>query len=366
MRAVADETRELILDPSRDGGGFEVLWVTDLMYDGDRRLKDAPIQDPGFLWDRSRFVAGSGSVEIVWADDFGSSMIPRQIGDWFSPYGAELQVDVLIRAGRYEDRIPMGRFMIDSVPDAADRRTLFQGARIAAGESFGLELVDRLAKVNRDEFRVPTSAASTSAWAEIQSITGLPVLRNVSDAAVPASLTYEGDKSTIVNQLFDLLGAWPQLTPDGTLTALTKAWGDPVDEIRGVVSAPVRMSHTATYNVVVVEGKAPDGSPIYATAEVTEGFLRVRNVDGSASPFGSKVYRYASQFLTTFEQCAAYASELLQRVAKRRGVTRTVVEPFNPLRETGDVLIFDGGLVRVSRISHGRASTTLEVEVPDE
>ncbi len=365
MRDVSDETRQLILDPASGGGGFDAVWVADLMYDGDRRLQNIPISGPSFSWDRSRFVEGSGSLNVVWSDDFGGSMIPRQIGDWFSPFGAELQIDMLIRAGRYQDRIPMSRFVINSVPDADDRRMLFQGVPITPGEVFGLELVDRLEKVNRDEFRFPTRPSTTSAWAEIQSITGFPILRNVEDASVPSTVAYEGGKTQVINQLFDLLGAWPQLTPDGTLTALPKAWGEPVDEIRGRVSAPIRMESEKTYNAVVVEGKNSEGDPIFAVADVTEGFLRVRNLDGGVSPFGSKVYRYASQYLDTYDKCAAYAAELLPRVSRVRGVTRNVVEPLNPLREIGDVLRFDGGVVRVDQIRHRQATTELVVEVPE-
>lgn len=367
MKTVSNETRDLILETAGpSGGGFQAVWVADLMYDGERRIQGLKIEAPELTWDQSRFVVGSGSVRVVWADDFGSSMIPRQIGDWFSPFGSELQVDMIVSAGpQFRERIPMGRFVIESVPEAEDRRMLFQGARVTPGESFALNLADRLMKVNRDEFLFPTKAQSTSAWEEAQAITGFPVIRNVPDATVPGSVAYEGEKPKILNQLFDLVGAWPHLTADGVLTALPKAWGDPVGVIRGVVSAPVSMDAEQTYNVVVVEGKSPSGDPIYATADVTEGFLRVRNADGGVSPFGQKPYRYASEFLSTYEQVAAYAVELLGRVSRVRGVTRTVVEPLNPLREVGDVLSFEGGVVRVRQIAHRGAETHLVVEVRD-
>lgn len=366
MKAAQDITRQLVEDLADDrGGGFQAVWRADLMYDGERRLQGLQIEEPELTWDASRFVVGSGSIQVVWSDDFGGSMIPRQIGDWFSPFGAELQIDVMISAGQYQDRIPMGRFVIDSVPEAEDRRMLFEGRPITPGERFTLQLADRLMKVNRDEFRFPTRAQSTSAWGEIQSITRFPIIRSLDDVDVPGSIAYEGAKATVLNRLFDLMGAWPHLTPDGVLTGLPKAWGDPVDAIRGVVSAPVSMTSSETYNVVVVEGKSDNGDPIYATADIVDGFLRVRNRNGGVSPFGEKPYRYASEFLTTYTQCGAYAATLLERVARVRGVTRNVVEPFNPLREIGDVLAFDGGVVRVQQIAHRGAQTQLVVEVPD-
>jgi hypothetical protein len=335
------------------------------MYDNERRVQDLPVTDPSVQWDGSSFVQGSGSVRVVWADEYGKSMIPRQVGDLFSPFGAELQVDVLVSAGTFRERIPMGRFVIDEPTDAVEARMWFMGREIHPGEAFTLRLKDRLKKVEQDEFPFPTAPRSASAWGEVQAITGFPIVRTVPDATVTSAVAYEGEKRNTLNKLFDLMGAWPQLDPAGVLVGLPKAWGAPVGEIRGVVSAPVKMSAEQTYNMVVVEGKSSDGDPIYATADVTEGFLRVRNGDGSVSPFGQKPYRYASEFLTTFEQCAQYARELLARVSRVRGVTRDVVEPFNPLREVGDVLVFEGGLVRVQKVSHVGAETRLVVEVPD-
>lgn len=366
MRSVSDDTRALIEALASDrGGGLQARWVADLMYDGDRRLQDLQIEAPNITWDATRFVVASGSIRVVWADAFGSSMIPTQIGDWFSPFGGELQLDLIISAGQFSERIPQGRFIIEGVPDAEDRRMLFQDRWVNPGQVFTLDIADRLAKVKRDEFRYPTRATSNSAWQEIQSITGFPIIRSTPDATVPASIAYEGEKDTILNKLFDLMESWPYLSTDGNLTALPKAWGPPVDKIRGVVSKPISMSAETTYNVVVVEGKDPNGDPIYASVEVADGFLRVRNADGGASPFGQKVYRYASEFLTTYPQCLNYANTLLARVSRLRGVVRRVVEPFNPLRELGDVLELDGGLVRIREISHDGPRTNLVVEVPD-
>lgn len=368
MRDVQDATRQLFADLAEGRGGFDAVWSADLMYDGERRLSNVAIGEPDLSWDLGRFVVASGSVPLVWSDVFGSSMIPRRIGDWFSPFGAELQIDVVISAGKYQDRIPMGRFIIDAVPDAEDRRMLFDGQPFTAGESFKLEVSDRLTKVARDEFRVPTRATSTSAWQEVQALTGFPILKSVPDAVVPSGMAYEGAKEPIVNKVFDLMNAWPHLTPDGVLTALSKAWGDPVDTIRGRVSSPISMTADNTYNSVVVEGKGDDGEPIFAFAEIVEGILRVVNPGGGVSPFGSRTFRYASEFLRTYDQCANYARTLLQRVSKLRGVRRTIVEPFNLLREVGDVVIdaSDGATGRITQVKHRGAETTSVLDIPDE
>jgi hypothetical protein len=360
MRDASQTVRELI-----EGGVPQVTWVADLMYDRERRLANVPITFPELSWDAGQFVAGSGSVRVMWADDFGTSMVPKVLGDWFSPFGAELQVDVILGAGVFTERVSVGRFVIEQVPDTQERAILFEGRPIHPGESFGLNVKDPLMRVLRDEFPFPTSPRSTSVWAEIQSVSGLPVVRSVPDATVPAGIAYEGDKASVVSQLFDVLDAWPQVDSSGSLTARLKEWGPVVDRVRGVVDAPVSMDSSKTYNRVVVEGKAPDGAPLFGVADVTSGFLRVRNSDGTASPFGVSVYRRASDFLVTQQQVDRYAQSLLDRVSRVRGVTREIVEPLNPLRELGDVLEFDGGVVRVASIRHDASTTRLVVEVPD-
>lgn len=361
MRDVSASARELIRD-----GGFDATWVADLMYDGERRLSNVPIGNPRLSWDAGQFVAGSGTVDVVWSDDHARSMIPREVGDWFAPFGAELQVDCIVGAGVFAERVPAGRFVIAKAPGAEDASMPFQGRRITAGEVFPLQLKDPLVRVVRDEFPFPTRAESRSVWGEIQSITGFPVVRNLPDADVPAGLTYEGDKSAVLSKLFDAIGAWPMVDASGVLTARSKEWGALVDRVAGVVSAPVSLDAEKTYNRVVVEGKSSAGDPIYGMAEVTEGPLRVRNADGSASPFGVATYRYASELLTSKAACDRYARELLPRVSRVRGVSRTVTERLNPLRELGDVLELDGGRVRVQSVEHDGAFTRMVVEVPDE
>ncbi|WP_323986194.1 hypothetical protein [Microbacterium plantarum] len=311
-------------------------------------------------------MAGSGSVSIVWSDDHASSMLPRQIGDWFSPFGSELQVDVIVRAGRFSERIPQGRFVIESVPEANRTDSAFGVRKITAGEVFKVELRDPLVRVARDEFSFPTAPSSTSAWGEIQATTGFPVVRNMPDVVVPGSVSYADEKSGVLNKLFDLLGAWPHVDAAGALTARPKAWPAPMGVVTGVVSAPISMRSEKTYNRVVVEGKSPEGLPLYGVADVREGFLRVANADGSASPFGVAVYRYASDFLQFQGQVNAEARALLERVSRVRSVTRRVEEPFNPTRELGDVLTLHDGVGRVIDLTHDGAVTQMVLEVPDE
>lgn len=362
MRAATDKLRRVIRD-----GGFTTQWVFDLMYNNDRQLANVAVQDPQFSWDGGRFVVGSGSVRVVWTDDHARTIIPREIGDWFSPFGAEMQVDCLITAGTFRERVPQGRFIVDGIPDATESRMVWEGRLIHAGEAFTVSLVDRLRKTQRDDFPFPLVPASTSVWTELQSLTGMPLIRNMDDGVVPSGTVYEGSREDAVKALFDVLDAWPIMDSAGALTARSKTWGDPVDELVSVVAAPPTLTSEYTYNRVVVQGKDPSGDPIYGVREITEGFLRVRNADGSQSPFGGATYTYRDNLgvLDTPAKVDAYAASLLPRVARIRSVTREITETFNPLREVGDVLVFRGGLVRVLKVTPDGAQTRLIVEVPD-
>ena len=363
MRDATEQTRQLIAD-----GGFEARFVADLVYDGERRISGIGLErgSTRLSWDAGRFVAGSGETRIVWADDFASSVLPERVGDWFAPFGAELQIDCLIGAWPFTERISLGSFVISGVPNLQDQKVLWEGRAISPGQAFTVSLQDPLVRVQRGKFAFPVAPGSASAWSEIQRVTGMPVVRNLPDAFVPRTTSYEGSKADVVNRLFDLVDAWPHVDATGVLTGRPKAWPAPVDEVRGVVSEVRSMEPDRTFNRVVVEGKSPNGDAIFAIAEITEGPLRVRNEDGSVSPFGELTYEYTSEFLTTYAQCLSTARSLLPRVSKLRGQTQDIVEPFNPLREVGDVLKKGTGVVRVAQVTHEGPHTRLIVEVPDE
>lgn len=360
MREFSDDLLGLI-----SGGGFARTWVADLLYDGDRRAQDLPLKDPSFSWDGNAQVQGSGSCEIVWADVFGRGIAPREIGDMFSPFGAELQVDMIVGGGVFSERIPMGRFVLDEVPAAVEFVIpgVAGGAPVVAESRVELDLKDYFRRVQRDEFPFPKPPSSSSMWAEASTITGLPVIRNIDDETIPTSVTYEEDRLKALDDLFAVAEAWPHLTPSGQLTARPKAWPAQVDVFRGIVSAPRAMSSERVYNRVVVEGKAVDDTVIRAVSEIRTGFLRVVNDDGTRSPFGGATYRYQSDFLTTYAQCKNTADTILERVSQLRAVTRTVTEPLMPLREVGDVVGLDGVPTRILQVSHDQSTTTSVVEV---
>lgn len=371
MREVSQALRDVL-----DGGVYSIEWVADLYYDGEVKAQNLNVLSPRFSWDMSAQIQGSGSCQILWDDMFGQSIVPREIGDLFSPFGAELQVDVVVSAGAFAERVSMGRFVLDSVPDSVEYAIAraHGGVPLVAESRVTLDLADYFLRISRDSFAFPTSPKSTSMWDEAQRLTGLPVVRSIPDRLLPTNIAYDEDRLEALGKVFGPSNAWPTLTPGGALTARSKEWPASVDRVVTVLESPLVMRSENVYNRVVVEGKNPDpdGPPVRAVAEITDGFLRVENPGGARSPFGGNTYEYRSEFLTTQAQCQTYADELLPRVSRIRSVTRRVTEPFNPLREIGDVLVLvdpsrlnEESLVRVRSIDHSDGVTVLDVEVSE-
>ncbi|MCK2024067.1 hypothetical protein KZC52_14100 [Microbacterium sp. kSW2-24] len=369
MRNVSQTCREVIAS-----GVFQAHWTADLFYDGVPRAQNLLLLDPQFAWDASAQIQGSGKCEILWDDMFGQSIVPREIGDLFSPYGAELQADIIISAGDFVERVPMGRFVLDSVPDSVEQaiENAHGGLPVVVESRVSLDLADYFLRIARDEFPFPTSPRSTSMWDEAQRLTSLAVVRSIPDRTLPRNITYDEDRLEALGKVFGPSNAWPTLTPAGGLTARPKDWPAPVARLENVLASPLVMRSENVYNRVVVEGKnpTPDGPVLRAVREIRQGWLRTRNPNGTRSPFGGATYRYKSEFLTTQDQVDRTADSLLPRVSRIRSVTRRITEPFNPLRELGDVLTFvdtqrggDESLVRIRSIEHSGAETVLDVEV---
>lgn len=369
MREVSQQLAAVVA-----GGVFEADWVADLIYDDAPRAQNLSLSDPSFSWDAGAQVQGSGSCTIRSDDLFAQSIVPREIGDLFSPFGAELQVDVMISAGDFVERVSMGRFVLDSVPDAVEYaiKHPLGGLPLVVESTVNLDLADYFLRIKRDTFGFPSSPSSSSMWDEAQRLTGLPVFRSIPDRTLPTAITYDEDRLNALEKVFGPSNAWPALTPSGALTARPKDWQEPVAVISAVLDASLGMRSENVYNRVVVEGKNPitDGPVLRSIRQITDGLLRTRNADGSRSPFGGNTYTYSSDFLTTQAQCDAYADVLLPQVSQTRSVTRKILIPFNPLLELGDVLVLidptrqdEESLVRVQTIGHAGAQTTCEVEV---
>lgn len=357
------------------GGSFSHHFTADLYYNGELRHQSLPITSPQFGEDADGDVQQTGSVSVVWQDDFGSSITPQVITDPLAPYGAELQIWSVIEAGNFRERVEYGWFPITDVPQARDQRFLHRGVWFTEGSLVDLELKERLAPISEETFDVPTAPDSLgSAWAEIARICGYPISRTVDDTSIPRSVMYDESK---LEALYDLMGAVllaaPHMTADGALAARPTVWPDYQDTIyqEQIESVGSYMSSADVKNRVVVRAGSGEDATVLAVREITSGPLRVRNADGGPSPFRARTRYLSSQYVTTKTQAGPWADAELAQVSTPRARALPVVEAFNPLRERGDVVRVerdDRWLIgRVATIARTNAATqALTVEVGEE
>lgn len=330
-------------------GSLNKRFVADVVANGLRVLQDVPITAPSFSDSGSSQVQFTGSCTVVYQDAFAASIAPSQIGDTLAPFGTRVIIYSLVEVGpSLVERTLLGTYLLTEDPKILTTRRLFNGAVVTDGDLIDLTLSDLFAGVQRDTFDSPGSAPDlSSVWKEYQRLTGFPVTKTITDAAIPTSVAYQQDKLQACYDLATVLDGVAYVTPDGTASMRPNAWPAAVDSLKSADISPdgtlvdvvPRLSNTDVYNAVVVRGTAPDGSAIVlATAEVPDGPLRTKNADGSLSPYRRVPYYYTSPYITTQAQAQAYANTLLARVSQLRSLTYDLTETFNPLREVGDVL----------------------------
>lgn len=359
-------------------GSFDHHYEADVYYDGERRLQSVPITSPSFKEDGDAAIQQSGSLTVVWSDEFARSISPRQIGDVLAPFGPEIHLFSVISAGKQvTGRIQLGKFPITSVPSALDEEMQFRSDWITLGSVVDLEFKELTARIDRDRFDAPTAPTDlTSMWNEIGRITGEQLTRSVPDVAIPLSVMYQENRLDAVADLLDIADAVPHVTSDGTLGARPNEWPEPVDTLeRGIGGSIVSVGNSLdpadVYNRVAFRGKSGSQTPIQASLEVLTGPLRTRNPDGGKSPYGRVTKFLESDYVLTDAEAQEYCARELPRVAQLGAVVVPVVEILNPLRERGDVVRFkrlrrqrDYDLGRIVSIDRdGSATQTDHIQV---
>ncbi|UFS59468.1 hypothetical protein [Subtercola endophyticus] len=344
-------------------GSFDFWYVIDVFYDGTRVVKDCPVTNVQISDDGGSLIQGTASLTVAYQGDFAESLAPSRIGDYLSPFGAQINLDVIVSAGPgFMERIPMGKYQITQTPKILSQGwILFDDTIISNGDLIDLDLQDLFFGVSRDRFDIPgTPPSLVSVWAEVQRLTGLPVTRTITDGAITAAVAYQQDKLQAVYDLATVLDATACMLPDGTVSMRPNAWPDPVDVLQSgdqgtLVSYAGVMINDEVYNKIVVRSSTGSQN-VLASAEITDGPLRAANPDGSLSPYRRVPLFYSSQYITTAAQAQRYATTNLPRVSQMKAVKVTVTEIFNPLRMVGDVLT-------IHRMVDGRTKDTATARV---
>jgi hypothetical protein len=266
--------------------------------------------------------------------DRGVSWDPLDATDPLAPYGQRLRVSLGIDLGNDQiEWLERGWFYIANSDTDGDT------VRVEARGLLGL--------IEEARFTAPFQATGTfgsTLRALIEPALTADMSAELTDRAVPSSMSWDEDR---IGALSELLDAWPadaRVYGEGILQVMPAvdemetdavAVGSLTDGQKGTV---VQWSGTATrdgkYNAVVARGQKSDGSQIQAVAYDTESSL---HYGGPFNPLPVP-YLYFSPLLTTKTQCAKAARSILARL--RRGgdriVTATMVP--NPAVQCDDVL----------------------------
>lgn len=349
-------------------GSARFWYEGDLWYDGQRRLAGVPLAHPRLDEDDSRIVKSQGSCSIAWSDPMGKSILPREIGDIFSPFGSELALYARIQVGQFIERVPMGWYQIVDVPQMRDNTMLWRGRTITTGSRLDLKLMDRMVQVTNDEFDVPTAPTTlSSVMDESRRITGLQISKSIPDGPISRAVAYKDSKGQAVLDLADIIGGVPYITRDGALSWRPKAWPAATATLKRGDSGTITdiekgMSADGVYNKVVFRGQGAQQDQVLATSEVTSGPLRTANADGSRSPAHKRPTFRSNQFINTNAQALAYTNSELVRVRTLNAAKWVLTTFWDPRLELGQVLnvIDEQGetvLVRVIGISRDGGAT---------
>lgn len=272
---------------------------------------------------------GTGTLYVPTS---GNSLRPVSKRDPLAAYGQEVAINFTVGT----IIIPLGRYRITDVPSTQEFKRL--NPFITLGSLTQLTIADRLDFLAHDTFLALTSPVSTSAWAEIQRISPIPVVQSLPDATVPASLVYQS-KLDAITQLMTLMGGEPAMTREGALTArLSNSWTlglTPVTTVNGTVTRSDGMSNSL-YNSVVVTNA--NNAAIIGTASITDP----SNPLCVTGPLGRRVYTAQDPVATTQGALNKSAATYLARLSTQQSATVTVACLPRPDLELGDfIAVYD-------------------------
>ena len=353
--------RSAQLDDVITGGSFRRELVGDVHYGGARLLEGVPIDDWSLAGDFDAKIKTSASCTIVYQGDFAESVTPREATDALAPFGQELHLYMVVSTREYTERVKVGAYRIDDVPDAYDRTTQLEGSLLTIGSVVQLSLLDRLCTVDTLFRSLEQPASLTSAWAEIARVSRLQVTKTVPDVAIPNSVVYARNRLDTVQQLAAILGGRAAMLSDGTLGIIPDEVGTPqisltTGEPAGtVIGAGYYMSSREIQNVVIGDFEDDNGIGIHAEAAITSGPLDVNG------PFGERVVEYPDdqkQFVRTKAAADIAVKNHLAKVSRRGPYEIPISMVPDPRLEVGDIVSAerpDGAVVgRVVKYSHPR------------
>lgn len=331
-------------------GSVTPVVQVDAWYDGEQIAENLPGVNGQVTADSTRTIVTSASISAAAVDD---SIVPTSWDSQLACYGTQLHVRAGIQLpGGGTELMSLGWFRVDSYTTQEQYQPYQQGDSspavwVARGSQVPVNCSDLMSLLVDAQFLAPEQPASlTSVITEIQRLAAevpnvtVADLTGVTDAAIPASITYSQSRSDAITALAGVLACVPRMNGDGALTLVpitptgSAVWTVSIAyDVLPPVSSWSRVGdRSGFYNAVVVGGTASDGTAIVGIATESTGPLRY------AGPFGCVPYNVNDPLATTQSAADATAATRLSQLVAQRVVVIPVVLPCNPALETGDII----------------------------
>ena len=286
-------------------------------------------------------VKTTGHATIVHESESGESLRPDGVRGPVTPFGSMIELLVTISAGFFSETITMGRFRVTRVVSAEDTYAEIRGRRVVVATVLEVEVASLDEPVRRRGLQRPTSPPTGgSCWGEMRVLTGMPVVQDRPDVAIPAGIVWDavdGSRLAAVQDLAGRLGGVAVVDSEGAWRIIPDEIGDPVASITvgedgTLLSLSDELTPDGVDNEIIGVFSQGDRGEIVAQARVTAGPLAV------TGPYGTST-RYVS---STDIQTADDASTLVQRILAQATSTQQQdmagTAHFHPLIEIGDVI----------------------------
>lgn len=325
-------------------GSFERELTVNVYTASNRVLEGARFESWQLSSDLTWTICGQGSGVVVHASAKGESLVPVGTEGILSPFRARVEPVLTIRAGEFQESVPLGTFRVMAVPSAEDYVTQYEGQEIVTASRVGLKFDSLESDVERWGFAFPeTSPAGASAFDEIRRFTNMAVEETVADVALPTLKTWEakqGGRLEAVMELGKVLGGQAVVNSRGAWVIIPDEIGEPVATLRlgalGTVTNVETDSDTDTvYNEVIGSFDDAEGNALHSVARVTSGPL---SVDG---PYGVNTRYYSSDRVKTQEQADTAVQSVLDQSIGSQQYDVQIQCHLNPLIEIGDVVKLD-------------------------
>jgi hypothetical protein len=293
----------------------------------------------------------------------GDDLLPRRPGDLLSPFGTRLEVELgLELLDGSVSTVPYGVYEVGSA-----RTRTEAGARVV-----DVGLIDMSNRPERYRFEWPLTVAAGTDLAQmvnviITSRTGINPNITPTGTVLGASRPFGLEAETGPwGEIMDVLHGFSRI-----------AWYDRSGQIQiGAVNADADTAYPLDQltslspdfdsrppNVIVVRGEGTDESPPVQAVAMDEdpSSPTYAGTAPGTSPYGRVTRYFASPLIETEAQAQGAADTLLASYVGQ-GATYTLIRPYDPTIDAGDVVSVDGNALAVDAVNlNVTGDTSLQV-----